>query len=189
LDSYKEVEKVLLKEFMQTLYTVADDAFLSVQFNPQFVKEYRLIGFDNKVGAIRDTAANLEGGEIGSAYSSIAAFEIVPVDGNQKQLTDPANFILRYKNTGNNTVCQMSEQPQLFFTPFNQLSNAHKFASSVIMFGSLLRNSKFVKNSTWNDVLEIAKPAADMNNFSQKEFLELVEEAKKLYGKKRKKDD
>jgi Ca-activated chloride channel family protein len=83
----------------------------------------------------------------------------------------------------------MSETPQLFFTPFSQLAHSHKFASAVIMFGSLLRNSKFVKNSTWNDVMEIAKSSADMNNFSQKEFLELVELAKKLYGKKRKKDD
>ncbi|HVF80937.1 MAG TPA: von Willebrand factor type A domain-containing protein [Flavisolibacter sp.] len=189
IDSYKEVEKIMLKEFMQTLYTVADDAFLSVQFNPEYVKEYRLIGFDNKVGALRDTAANIEGGEIGSAYSSVVAFEIVPVEGYQKQLTDPVNFILRYKNTGNNTVCQMNEQPHLFFTPFHQLSNAHKFASAVIMFGSLLRNSKYVKNVSWGDVVDIAKPAADMSNFSQKEFLDLVEQAKKMYGKKRKKDE
>lgn len=189
LDNYGEVEKVLLKEFMQTLYTVADDAFLSVQFNPQYVKQYRLIGFDNKVGAIRDTTANIEGGEIGSAYSSIAAFEIVPVEGYQNHLMDPVQFILRYKNSGNNTACEMSEQPKLFFTPFNQLSNPHKFASAVIMFGSLLRNSKFVKNVSWSDVTDIAKPAVDMDNFSQKEFLELVEQAKKLYGKKRKKEE
>jgi Ca-activated chloride channel family protein len=57
------------------------------------------------------------------------------------------------------------------------------------MFGSLLRNSKHVKDVSWNDVLNIAKPAADLNSYSQKEFLELVEMAKKLYGKKRKKDE
>lgn len=74
IDSYREAEKVLMKEFMQTLYTVADNAFLSVQFNPQYVKEYRLIGFDNKVGALKDTSATIEGGEVGSAYSTIAAF-------------------------------------------------------------------------------------------------------------------
>lgn len=189
IDSYREAEKVLMKEFMQTLYTVADDAFLSVQFNPQYVKEYRLIGFDNKIGAIKDTGANVEGGEIGSAFSLIVAFEIVPVAGYQKQLTDPANFMLRYQNTASNTICEMSEQPQLFFTPFHQLPDSYKFASSVIMFGSLLRNSKHVKDVSWNDVINIAKPAADMSNYSQKEFLEMVEMAKKLYGKKRKKEE
>jgi len=189
IDSHREAEKVLMKEFMQTLYTVADDAYLTVQFNPNLVKEYRLIGFDNKVGAIRDSAANIEGGEIGSAYSSIVAFEIVPVEGFQKQLTDPARYILRYQNTHNQIACEMNEQPQLFFTPFNQLPNSYKFASAVIMFGSLLQNSKYVKNISWSDVADIAKPAIDINNYSQKEFLELVELAKKLYGKKRKKEE
>ena len=189
IDSYREAEKVLMKEFMQTLYTVADDAFLSVQFNPQYVKEYRLIGFDNKIGAIKDTAANIEGGEIGSAFSLIVAFEIVPVQGYQKQLTDPANFILRFQNTSNNTSCEMSEKPQLFYTPFAQLPNSYKFASAVIMFGSLLRGSKHVKDITWNDITNVAKPAADLSNYSQKEFLEMVELAKKLYGKKRKREE
>jgi Ca-activated chloride channel homolog len=189
IDSHKEAEKVMMKEFMQTLYTVADDAYLNVQFNPKYVKEYRLIGFDNKVGAIRDTAANIEGGEISSAYSSIVAFEIVPVDGYQKQLTDPAHYFLRYQNINNQTACEMSEQPQIFFTPFHQLPNAYKFASSVIMFGSLLRNSKHVKSISWNNVLEVAKPAVDEGNYSQKEFLQLVEAAKRLYGKKRKKEE
>ena len=189
IDSYREAEKVLMKEFMQTLYTVADDAFLSVQFNPKYVKEYRLIGFDNKVGAIRDTAAGIEGGEVGSAFSLLVAFEIVPVEGYQKQLTDPAGYLLRFQNSNNHTVCEMNEQPQLFFTPFNQLSNDYKFASAVIMFGSLLRGSKYVKEATWSDVINVAKPAVDLTNYSQKEFLDLVELAKKLYGKKRKKEE
>ena len=189
IDSYQEMDKVLLKEFMQTLYSVADDAFLSVEFNSQFVKEYRLIGFDNKVGAIKDAKATIEGGEIGSAYSSMADFEIIPVDGYQKQLIDPAHFMLRFKNTANNTSCQLDETPKLFFTPFNQLSNNYKFASAVIMFGSLLRGSKYVKDISWTDIIELAKPAIDKGNYSQVEFLSLVEQAKKLYSKKRKKEE
>ncbi|HRF23412.1 MAG TPA: DUF3520 domain-containing protein, partial [Chitinophagaceae bacterium] len=66
LDSYNEAEKVLLKEFTQTLYSVADGVYMNVEFNPEYVKEYRLIGFDNKVGALRDTLSMVEGGEIGS---------------------------------------------------------------------------------------------------------------------------
>jgi Ca-activated chloride channel family protein len=189
LDSYAEMEKVLLKEFLQTIHTVADDAFLTIRFNPKYVKEYRLIGFDNKVGAINDTAANLEGGEIGPGYSMLTAFEIVPAENLQSQVSDPVQFSLHYKNSGVHTQCEMTEQPQLFFTPFNQLSDAQKFASAVIMFGSLLRYSKHVKNISWNEVLTIAKPAVDLHNFSQVEFLQLVELAKKLYGKKRKKEE
>lgn len=189
IDSYREAEKVLMKEFMQTLYTVADNAYLSVQFNAQYVKQYRLIGFDNKVGALKDTTAAIEGGEVSSAYSMIVAFEIVPVEGHQKQLIDPVNFSLRFQNANSHTVCEMNEQPQLFFTPFAQLSNPYKFAGAVIMFGSLLRGSKYVKEVSWSDVINLAKPVVDANNYSQKEFLELAELAKKLYGKKRKKEE
>ena len=78
LDSYAEAEKVLMKEFTQTLYAVADDAFMNVEFNPKFVKEYRLLGFDNKVGALNDTSARVEGGEIGSGYAMMGIFEIEP---------------------------------------------------------------------------------------------------------------
>jgi Ca-activated chloride channel family protein len=189
LDNYAEVEKVLLKEFMQTLYTVADDAFMTVKFNPQYVKEYRLIGFENKAGAIKDTSAYLEGGEVGSAYSMQVVFEIVPVKPLQKQLIDPVQFTLRYKTTSSPAQCQMTEQPQLSFTPFNQLSKSQQFACTVVWFGSLLRMSKYVKSNTWNDLISLSKSSADLSNFSQMEFASLVEQAKKLYGKKRKKED
>jgi Ca-activated chloride channel family protein len=80
LDSYNEAEKVLLKEFTQTLYSVADGVYMNVEFNPEYVKEYRLIGFDNKVGALRDTLSMVEGGEIGSGHSMVAMFEIKPTE-------------------------------------------------------------------------------------------------------------
>ena len=186
LDSYAEVEKVLLKEFLQTFYTVADDAYLSVSFNPRFVKEYRLIGFENKASAIGDTTASLEGGEVCSAYSMQALFEIVPAEPLQKQLINPAQFALRYKASGGNTQCEMIEQPQLFFTQFDQLTAGQKFATAVVWFGSLLRNSKYVKGNSWNDIISLAKLSADKANYSQVEFLKLVEEAKRLYGRRRK---
>jgi Ca-activated chloride channel family protein len=189
LDSYAEVEKVLLKEFMQTLYTVADDAFMTVNFNSQYVKEYRLIGFENKAGAIKDTSAYLEGGEVGSAYSMQVVFEIVPVKPLQKQLIDPVQFTLRYKPAGGHTQYKITEQPKLFFTPFDQLSKSQKFACAVVWFGSLLRMSMYVKPNTWNDVIALSKSSADLSNFSQMEFAGLVEQAKKLYGKKRKKSE
>ncbi len=189
LDNYAEVEKVLLKEFMQTLYTVADDAFMTVSFNPLYVKEYRLIGFENKAGAIKDTSAYLEGGEVGSAYSMQAVFELVPARPLQKQLIAPLQFALRYKNSGNRTQCEMTDQPQMFFTPFDQLPKPQKFACAVVWFGSLLRNSKYVRSNTWSDLTTLAKSSADVSNYSQAEFTLLVEQAKKLYGKKRKREE
>ena len=188
LDSYSEAEKVLLKEFTQTLYTVADDAYLNVRFNPAYVKEYRLIGFENKVGAIKDTSSTIEGGEIGSAYTSMVAFEIVPSAPLPPGTPlDLSSFTLNYKLPGSKEFLQLTEDHQVNLTPFQSLQRCHQFAASVIMFGSLLRNSRYVKNITWNDILKIATTAVDENNYAQREFLTSVQHARNVYGKKRKK--
>ena len=193
IDNYAEAEKVLLKEFTQTLYAVADDAYLEVKLNPDYVKEYRLIGFDNKVGAIKDVDATIEGGEIGSGYSTLIAFEIVPTQ-KQTLLADNrgesklASFTMHYKlphDTSN--VYHLYETPEIPFTYFDELDKYYQFASAVIMFGSMLRKSKFVKEITWNDVLQTAAASADLNNYSQKEFLSLVQNAKKIYSRKKRK--
>jgi Ca-activated chloride channel family protein len=193
LDSYAEAEKVLLKEFTQTLYTVADDVYLNVNFNPAYVKQYRLLGFDNKVGAIKDTTAIVEGGEVGSAYSIVVAFEVVPTSPENVfvpgKAVRPVNFSLEYKLPGNRQQHWLKENPEVSFTPFAQLTKCYQFASAVLMFGSLLRNSKFVKNNSWNEILSMAAAAAETGNYSQKEFISLVEQAKSIYSKKRKKDD
>lgn len=190
LDSYAEAEKVLLKEFTQTLYTVADDAYLNVKFDPQYVKEYRLLGFDNKIGAIKDPQSVVEGGEIGSAYSTLIAFEIVPgpflADAFKvKQNVRLANFNLQFKEPGDNKQQEINEAPAIAFTPFADLPKHYQFASSVIMFGSMLRKSKFIKGITWNDIIKIATDAADPGNYSEKEFISLIDEAKTIYGKRR----
>ncbi len=71
-----------MKELTQTFFAVADDVFMNVQFNPSMVKQYRLIGFDNKKEAVTDSTNDLEGGEIGSGNSTLAIFEIVPTQQN-----------------------------------------------------------------------------------------------------------
>lgn len=194
IDNYAEAEKVLLKEFTQTLYTVADDVFLNVAFNPEFVKEYRLIGFDNKVGAIKDTAATVEGGEVGSAYSMVSAFEIIPTQRGKdaaakKETCTLAKFALNYQNSGSAQRKEMIEAPLLHFTSIKEAPRSYQFASSVLMFGLLLKESRFVKAGLWNEVLSLATPAADMQNPSQAEFIMLVHQAKAIYSKKRKKGD
>jgi Ca-activated chloride channel family protein len=187
LDSYSEAEKVLLKEFSQMLFTVAEDAYLNVKFDPALVKEYRLLGFDNKVGAIKDTTAIVEGGEIGSAYSSIIAFEIVPTDASLLQTNcKPVQFDLQYRLPKTTPILKLCDRPDIKYTPFMQTDSSYQFASAVIMFGSLLRKSKHVKDISWNTVYQTAVSAADTSNFSQQEFLSLVQQAKLIYSKKRK---
>jgi Ca-activated chloride channel family protein len=190
IDSYAEAEKLLLKEFTQTLYSVADDAYLNVGFDPAYVKEYRLIGFDNKVGAIKDTQAIIEGGDIGPAYSSLVAFEIVPSDKALAAMLagsayQPVRFSLQYRLPAQLKSSLFTSIPEMKFVPFLQAAVSYRFAASVILFGELLRGSKFVKDTNWSNVLQMAAASADMQNFSQRVFLALVQQAKMIYSKKK----
>ena len=193
LDNYKEAEKVLLKEFTQTLYAVADNAYMNVDFNPEYVKEYRLVGFDNKVGALRDTLSVIEGGEIGSGHSMMAMFEIVPTEINKGAIKDNfmtgkfADVKLKYHLPNDTKECNFIYKSLFDFIPFTELDQCYRFSSTVAMFGSLLRTSPFVKNIGWNDIVSLAESSSGRDDLLQKEFLKLVQQAKILYSKGRKK--
>ena len=189
LDNYREAEKVLMKEFSQTLYAVADDVYMNIRFNKQYVKEYRLIGFDNKVGALKDTLSVVEGGEVGSGQSMMAVFEIIPADkrivsGNYAEIQ--LNYKIPGSRIGENKLNYQSPyQPTLF----TDLPPTYKFSSSVIMLGSFLKQSALSKVVSWNDITTIATQSAQPDNLPQQEFINLVQQAKILYSKKKKKKE
>lgn len=193
LDNFKEAEKVLLKEFTQTLYAVADNVYMDVVFNPEYVKEYRLVGFDNKVGVLRDSLSYVEGGEIGSGHSMLAIFEITPTELNKGAIKD--NFTtgklgdihLQYQRPGNEKKELFNYSSRFEYVPFPELEKCYQFSAAVSMFGSLLRNSTFLKNIGWNEVISLAEHSAGENDLLQKEFISLVQQAKNLYSKVKKK--
>ncbi len=78
----QEAQKTLVTELTQTLYAVANDAFVDIDFNPEIIKSYRLIGFDNKKNALEDSTTQLQGGEVGSGHNLMAVFEIEPKDSS-----------------------------------------------------------------------------------------------------------
>lgn len=193
LDNYQEAEKVLLKEFTQTLYAVANEVYMNVEFNPEYVKQYRLIGFDNKVGALRDSMSIVEGGEIGSGFSLVALFEILPTDKNKAaiKLNKPgekfAEILLDYQKPENDKLSFHDHYTGKFeYTPPQVLEKFYHFYSAVALFGSLLRHSEFVNDASWNDVITIAQGAIGANDLLQKEFVALVDKARTLYAKNRK---
>ncbi|MBS1577350.1 MAG: von Willebrand factor type A domain-containing protein [Bacteroidetes bacterium] len=187
LDNYREAEKVLLKEFSQTLYAVADEVYMNIEFNKQYVKEYRLIGFDNKMGALKDSLSEVEGGEVGSGQSMMAVFEVIPAD--KKNVSgNYAKIQLNYKLPGNkkeekNFTYESAYQTTLF----TDLPASYKFSSAVIMLGLYLKQSSLSKEINLNDVTAIARQSAQQNNLSQQEFINLVQQAKMLYSKKKRK--
>ncbi len=197
LDDIKEAEKVLVKELTQTFYAVADDVYMNLQFNSDLVKEYRLIGFDNKKDAIADSSIELEGGEVGSGASVIAMFEIIPVDEKLFSADVPlknniANMTMRYSLCNDSSHHTISYGCSNNFTDFKNIDKELQFGSALAMFGLKLKQSQYVKNIDWLDIESVATASYDPNNYLQTEFLQLIEKAKKVYStkkSKKKKDD
>jgi Ca-activated chloride channel family protein len=189
VDTYQEAEKIIMKEFTQTLYTVADDAHLHVTFDPSLVKQYRLIGFDNKVGALSDSTSEVEGGEIGSGQSIIATFEIEPNFSAGENVSSQryAEIRLQYKLTMDTAQREMNGTFAYDPVVYKELDPMYRFATSVIMFGSILKSSSFTKDISWGDVLYNSSEAANPTDANQSQFVELVYKAKSFYTKQKKK--
>ena len=190
LDDIREAEKVLVKEVTQTFYSVADDVFLNVHFNPQFIHDYRLIGFDNKRDAIADSTGILEGGEIGSGNSVLAIFEITTTEPNDSLLNlalknnHLAEVSLRYTPVNTKTIKHLSYNCEGPVTSFSNLQKDLQFGTAVAMFGMKLRHSKYMAGKDcWDKMEAIAINAHDPGDYLQKEFIQLVDTAKKLYVK------
>lgn len=191
LDTEAEAEKVLVKELTQTLYSVADDAYLNIQFNPQFVKDYRLIGFDNKMKALADSLSEVEGGEIGSGHSLMALFEIHPaIDLAVSRLVyeqdELAQLTIHYKEPGDSVKLEAGYRVPATYVEFTELPASYRFATALTMFSSLLKESKYARRISWTEVQQIARQSHNPQDGLQTEFLEILDKAKKIYTKGRK---
>ena len=191
LDDEREAEKVLMNEFAQTIYAVADNAYIDVKFNPDIVKDYRLIGFENKLMALSDSSSEIEGGEVGSGQALMVLFEITPASHDLESYNPGkkgfASVVLHYRLPNDSTNRRSYYDCPFEYTSFKDLPASHRFAASTVIFGELLKKSKFVQLSTWDDALEIANQSLDPNDVAQKDFIQLIEKAKKLYAKEKKK--
>ncbi|MBA2249715.1 MAG: von Willebrand factor type A domain-containing protein [Chitinophagaceae bacterium] len=194
LDDVREAEKVLVTEFTQTLYTIANDVYASVKFNPVMVKEYRLIGYDNKRDVLDDSTTQIEGGEIGSGNGITVVFEITPTEDNLFSNApllkdDIATLTLHYKLPDKNTEHQITKICPMNFLDFKEINNDLKFASAVTMFGLVLRDSKYISGVSWDDILSIARETITPGDYLQNEFISLAEQAKKIYKKTKKRKE
>jgi len=186
LDTEEEAQKVLVKELTQTLYTVADNAYLNIQFNASLVKNYRLIGYDNKIKAIADSLSQIEGGEVGSGQNMMVLFEFTPQDitaGASK--TEIAGALIHYTNPSDSIQQVSGYSCENNYLPYKELPSFYRFAGAVGMLSGILRESKFIKTGSFQDVLEIATKSVEDSDAVQKEFISLVEKAKKIYGKRK----
>jgi Ca-activated chloride channel family protein len=194
LDQEKEAERVLMTEFTKTLYAVADDVYMNVSFDSSLVKNYRLIGFDNKAGALLDSLAQLEGGEVGSGHTLTALFEIEPTEkfasvAYKKQDPDSIAWIqLQYRLPGDSVQRKEQVRIPLYYVYLEQELKQSMFMASLAQFGMLLKGSPFLNKSDWKELVKLGEQVIDSAKPDQLEWLALVRKCSELYDKKKKRN-
>lgn len=203
IDGITEAKKVLVNEFGGTLFTIAKDVKLQIEFNPAKVQGYRLIGYENRMLAKEDfNDDKKDAGELGSGHTVTALYEVIPVGVNsdflktvdslkyQKNVTPLSKSAqtdeiltvkFRYK-APDGDVSKLIEHPvkdkQISIA---KTSDNFRFAASVAQFGMLLRNSEFKSNASYADVLSLARNAKGNDEEGYRsEFIRLAESAKLL---------
>jgi Ca-activated chloride channel family protein len=204
IDNISEARKVLVTEFGGTLYTIAKDVKLQVEFNPSRTQAYRLIGYENRMLKAKDfNDDKKDAGEMGSGHTVTALYEVIPVGvkskfvgsvddlkyqattakpvtllGNGKELM---TVKLRYKQPDGD-LSRLIEQPVIDNSiGFNQTSNSFRFSAAVAEFGLLLKKSDFVQKSSFDHVISTAEGAKGKDGEGYRsEFVRLAKSAKLL---------
>jgi Ca-activated chloride channel family protein len=189
IDDIREAEKVLVTEFTQTAYSVASDVFLNIQFNPGLIKEYRLIGYDNKKDILAEGGDELEGGEIGSGSGNTVLFELIPVN---KDSTGNRNFNIAHVSLHYHLPDDTLQQNIPFncpanYIPFKHLDSGLRFATAVSMFGLKLRRSKYFPDVDWSVIKNIVLSSLTPGDYLQTEFAGLLDKSKVIYYEKKRK--
>lgn len=208
IDTLLEARKVLVQDLRATLFTIAKDVKIQVEFNPAKVQAYRLIGYENRVLAAQDfNDDRKDAGEIGAGHTVTALYEIIPT-GVESDVKLPAIDPLKYQqqNTASasngNELMQVklrykppqADTSQLISQPIldqnaETMSDNLRFASAVAMFGMLLRDSELKGQSTFETVLQLARTAKGRNfDGYRAEFLQLVERSQALVAQQEQDD-
>ncbi|MEI6865628.1 von Willebrand factor type A domain-containing protein [Flavicella sp.] len=199
IDNILEAKKVFINEFGGTLFTIAKDVKIQIEFNPNFVKRYRLVGYENRLLYDEDFQNDKkDAGELGAGHNVTALYEIISVDSKIKLDTDLkyqiskeksidnfknelATVKIRYKNPNKNKSKLLVKIIKNKKISFDKTSIDFQFSSAVAGFGMLLRNSDYIGNLSYQQVEKTAKAAKgkDENGY-RAEFIRLVELASLL---------
>ncbi len=203
IDNLLEAKKAFVTGLTGTLFVIAQDVKIQVEFNPHIVEAYRLVGYENRLLAKEDfNDDKKDAGEIGAGHSVTALYEIVPkdqpfdfagknVDSLKYQATaltpaasssfEIATVKLRYKQPGQQTSQLISQTVENRWRAFARASTNLQWAGSVAAFGMLLRDSPFLENLKPEDVILSAKQSIGPDkNGDRAECLKLMEAARLL---------
>ena len=200
IDSLLEARRVLVHAMNSTLLTIAADVKIQIEFNPQAVREYRLIGYSNRLLATEDFLNDqVDAGEIGAGHTVTALYEIALADSDSRFIEDrrysqqgtPAdNFSgelaylrIRYKHPGENQSIEWAEPIETRFVQedFAEASADFRFAAAVAGFGQHLASSKYSGNWKLADIRQMANQARGMDDHGlRSEFSSMIDLASGL---------
>ncbi|MBC7873244.1 MAG: von Willebrand factor type A domain-containing protein, partial [Ferruginibacter sp.] len=201
IDNINEARKVLVNEFGSTLFTIAKDVKIQVEFNPAKVQAYRLVGYENRMLASEDFNDDAkDAGELGSGHTVTALYEVIPVgvkddftksvdplkyQSNDKKIASNTGEImtikLRYKKPDEDVSKLITHTVMDDHTALTNTSDNFRFSAAVAEFGLLLRSSDYKQQATYSQVVSMAKSATgtDENGY-RAEFIRLVQSATSL---------
>ena len=201
IDNLKEAKKFLVNEMASTLYAIAKDVKLQVEFNPAHVKAYRLIGYENRLLNKEDFKDDTkDAGELGAGHNVTAVYEIIPTSSKEQvpeldelkyqelKLSDEARnspealtVNLRYKLPDGDTSIPLDVPVKNITLPLEKASENYLFSAAVIGYGLMLQNSEYKGALTWQMVKDLAKANLGKDSEGYRaEFVNLVELAAKL---------
>ena len=203
IDRLSEARKLLVKEAGGTLVTIAKDVKIQIEFNPMYVQQYRLIGYENRILAAEDfNNDKKDAGEIGAGHSVTAIYELIPpgqANSENKEAVDPlvyqterdktkasgtnelATLKLRYKkpHEDKSTLVKtvVSAQP----LDHAKTSDNFRFSAAVAGFGLLLRKSEYKSDANYSMIQSLTEAALgqDPHNY-RRELLKLMKKAQQL---------
>lgn len=206
IDNLQEAKKVFVNEFGGTLFTIAKDVKLQIEFNPTKVQAYRLIGYENRKLKAEDfNDDKKDAGELGSGHTVTALYEIIPVGvkSNFVKSVDPLKYQLsnveklsydskelmtlklRYKAPDGNKSKLITVVVNDKNKDWDNTSENFRWSAAVAEFGMLLRESKFSQEADIQSVVQLAKGAKGEDEEGYRsEFIRLVESSRFLAARK-----
>lgn len=207
INDISEARKAIVTEFGGTMFTVAKDVKIQVEFNPKFVQAYRLVGYENRLMGAEDFNNDSKvGGDMGVGHSVTALYEIVPVgikstiigsvdplkyqdnkngaiNNNSSEL---ATVKFRYKEPDSDKSKVQEQAVATEVVPLARASEDFRFISAVAELGMLLRNSDYKQQANFEQLIIRAKDAKGKDNEGYRaEFIRLAEDAKVLQQSER----
>lgn len=196
IDNIQEANRFLSKEFKGSMFAIAKDVKIQIEFNPKHVQSYRLIGYENRKLRAEDfTNDAIDAGELGSGHTVTALYEIIPSGVKSDFFKEPtdlkysqpkasennyndelATIKFRYKKPDGDKSIEMVEVIDNKPQPFDTVSGDFKFTTAVAWLGLKLRDSKLIENKSSDDIKSLAKFGLQNDSEGYRaEFIRLIE--------------